>query len=136
MVRDHAVIPPPLYLRLPAEPITITELRHAAGEYAANVGADRERIETFVSEAVDNAVRHAFRDRSRGEVVLRMQSTFEDELFVAVVDRGVGIRPNPDSRGLGFGLSVMAALARSLTIEHPPKGGTQVEGRFPLAPPG
>ena len=136
MIRGHAAIPPPLYLRLPAEPITITELRHAAGEYAANVGADRERIETFVSEAVDNAVRHAFRDEPAGDVVLRIQSTFDDELLVAVVDGGVGIRPDPDRRGLGFGLSVMAALATSLTIEHPAKGGTQVEGRFPLAPPG
>jgi hypothetical protein len=92
-----------------------------------------------------NACSSHFCARVRGEQLAdpavesmnsRAQSNFDDELLVAVVDGGVGIRPDPDRRGLGFGLSVMAALATSLTIEHPPKGGTQVEGRFPLARPG
>lgn len=130
MAATSRAIPPPLHLVLPAEAASVTEARHVAGEYALTVGGPHAEVEAFVSEAVANAVLHAFPGEREGGIVLDAQLTFDGDLLVRVIDDGIGIGPNQGKRGLGFGLALMATLANSMEIERMPRGGTGVFGRF------
>lgn len=136
MIRSMAgtsrALPPPMHLVLPAAKGSVTRARHAAGEYAFRVGGPRAEVESFVSEAVANAVIHGFPGERDGSIVLDAQLTFDGDLLVRVIDDGVGIGPNQGERGLGFGLALMATLANSVEIERIPHGGTGVFGRFEL----
>ena len=53
-----------------------------------------------------------------------------DRLVVVVRDYGCGMSPNPDSPGLGLGLSVIGRLATELNIERPDDGGTRLRMCF------
>jgi anti-sigma regulatory factor (Ser/Thr protein kinase) len=57
-----------------------------------------------------------------------------DGLTVIVADRGVGMSPNPNSRGLGFGLPVIGAYADSFRVEPVRGGGTRLTMRFARTP--
>jgi anti-sigma regulatory factor (Ser/Thr protein kinase) len=102
------------------------------GEYALSVGAPRLEVESFVSEAVANAVLHGYSEKRDGTITIDAQLTFDDDLLVRVIDDGAGISPNLGPRGLGFGLALMATLARSVEIERLREGGTGVFGRFDI----
>lgn len=130
MARTQGTARSPLQLELPATPESVTHARHEAGIYAASHGGDREGIEAFVSEAVANAVVHAFRGRPPGSVSVELKPNGNGDLLVSVADNGIGIRPDPDRKGLGFGLALMAALAKSVSIERPTAGGTRIQARF------
>ena len=69
-----------------------------------------------VSEAVTNAVVHAYRDRERpGQV--HVSASLEDEgVEVAVADDGIGLRPRADSPGVGLGMPLIADLADRVEI--------------------
>jgi anti-sigma regulatory factor (Ser/Thr protein kinase) len=101
------------------------------GEYVESIAIDRDDIEAFVSEAVANAVIHAFRGRKPGTIWLEI-STAEGRLLVSIIDDGIGIRPSPRRRGLGFGLALMASLAEAVTIRRIQPSGTRIEGLFEL----
>jgi anti-sigma regulatory factor (Ser/Thr protein kinase) len=125
-------MPPPLHVTLPAEADSVTEARHLAGDYAESLGAERDAVEGFVSEATSNVVKHAYRGRDPGPVTLDAQVTFGRQLLVIVADEGVGMRPSPDREGLGIGLALMARLAASLSLEHRSTGGIRVSAHFNL----
>ncbi len=57
-------------------------------------------------------------------------SVADDWLEIRVIDRGAGFG-NPDSDGLGLGLSIIARLAANLTISQEGRG-TELIMRFPL----
>jgi len=78
---------------------------------------------------VTNAVVHAYRDGSGGEIALCARPNGEG-IVVIVADEGKGIRPNPDSPGLGFGLALVASVADEVGITRRPEGGTAVKMRF------
>jgi anti-sigma regulatory factor (Ser/Thr protein kinase) len=125
-------LPPPLHARLPAEPDSVTEARHLAGDYAASLGAERGSVEGFVSEATSNVVKHAYRDMQPGFMTLDAQVTFQGQLLVSVEDQGGGMRPFAERAGLGLGLALMARLASSLSLERRRDGGTRVVAHFDL----
>ena len=85
----------------------------AADETAAGVAVS-------VSEAVTNAVRHAYDDgRRRGEVRTHAWLDRTDghrTLNVSVSDDGPGIRRRADSPGLGLGIPLMAQLTKALDL--------------------
>jgi serine/threonine-protein kinase RsbW len=56
-----------------------------------------------------------------------------DELAVGVRDWGEGIKPRPDSPGLGLGLSLMAALADTVQLGHDTTEHTEVRMTFALS---
>lgn len=56
-----------------------------------------------------------------------------DELAVVVRDWGEGIKPRPDSPGLGLGLSLMAALADTVQLGHDTTDHTEVRMTFLLS---
>jgi serine/threonine-protein kinase RsbW/stage II sporulation protein AB (anti-sigma F factor) len=105
-----------------AQAENIAPLRRAVVAYAGSNGASelqREDIALAVSEALSNAVLHAYVGRdSPGDVGV---DAWVDEhaLTVVVCDDGVGMLPRPDSPGLGLGLSVIARMTEHLEVESP-----------------
>jgi anti-sigma regulatory factor (Ser/Thr protein kinase) len=91
--------------------------RHAAARLAAEVGADELDVKIAISEAVGNVVVHAYRDgMPRGG--LELEGAIEDgKLVIAVTDHGVGMAPNPNSPGLGFGLPLIGNVTDDLHVE-------------------
>ncbi|MGZ4267904.1 MAG: ATP-binding protein [Solirubrobacteraceae bacterium] len=117
----------------PAEPSSVPFLRREIVGFVAehDICADRtEDIRLAVSEALTNAVVHAYRGHpDAGELEVRASRT-EHSVEVVVCDRGVGMAPRADSPGLGLGLPVIAEIADRFDIEHPGGMGTMIRMRF------
>jgi anti-sigma regulatory factor (Ser/Thr protein kinase) len=126
-----------LDLYLDAVPDSVPAARHAAVCWAAAVGAsgpDLDRVGLAVSEAVTNAVVHAYSgpvNGTAGEVRLTGGSR-AGELTILVADRGCGIGRALASPGLGLGLTVMDESCDSLAIRSRPGRGIQLELGFRL----
>jgi two-component sensor histidine kinase len=122
----------PLDLELDPLPASVGAARREAGAVAERVGADRSAVELAVSEAVGNAVLHAFPEGTSGTVWLSVETT-PQTIVLTVSDDGVGMRPNPFGRGLGFGLPLIAQLAEEVEIMAREGGGTVLRMRFQAA---
>jgi anti-sigma regulatory factor (Ser/Thr protein kinase) len=106
-----------LRLELPAEPRSVRDARQAVSEVAARFGAPVADVALCVSEAVTNAVLHAYRDRGGLGTIRVCADVTHDGLFRVVVDDdGVGMVPRLDSPGLGLGLPTIGALAVDIAI--------------------
>jgi serine/threonine-protein kinase RsbW/stage II sporulation protein AB (anti-sigma F factor) len=107
---------------LPARAENIAPLRRAVVAYAGSNGASerqREDIALAVSEALSNAVLHAYVGHDcPGDVGVNAWID-ERALMVVVCDEGVGMLPRPDSPGLGLGLSLIARMTEHLEVESP-----------------
>jgi len=105
---------------LPARAENIAPLRRAVVAYARSNGASerqREDIALAVSEALSNAVLHAYVGHdSPGDVEV---DAWIDEraLTVLVCDEGIGMLPRIDSPGLGLGLSLIAQTTEHLEVD-------------------
>ena len=100
---------------------------------ARELGADEpttRRVALAVSEAVTNAVLHAF----PGEpgCVEASISRQDDQLEVVVADDGQGLQSRSDSPGLGMGLGIIAEVTERLAIDARPGRGTRVLMGFPV----
>ena len=130
---DRALAGRPLILRFPARSESVPEARHSIVDYARPLGmADVGDIALAVSEAVGNAVRHAYRVHEPGTIELRAELLVPDTLGVVVSDDGDGMSPHPGSQGLGFGLPLIGAVTTGLEIERHQPHGTSVRMRFSL----
>jgi anti-sigma regulatory factor (Ser/Thr protein kinase) len=105
----------PLHLVLPAEAKSVFAARQALSQYVMGEGVDLERVRTAVSEAIGNAVIHAYRGHETGSVELRAEWT-DEGLLVTVSDQGVGMTPNIDSGGLGLGLALIGKVSDRFEI--------------------
>ncbi len=114
----------PLDLELAATPACVATARHAVTDYCADQDLDNDGVALAVSEAVSNAVMHAYRNRESGAVRL-FASVAEGALVVVISDDGHGMTPLTDSPGMGWGLSLMAQLATTVEIDDD-KDGTRV----------
>jgi anti-sigma regulatory factor (Ser/Thr protein kinase) len=112
-----------LELRTQATPSAVPGVRRAVVDFAELHGLGvAPDIALAVSEAVTNAVLHAYRDGRPG--MMRVVACAEPHRLVVVVrDYGCGMSPHPNSPGLGLGLSVIGRLASELNIERPDEGG-------------
>lgn len=122
----------------PAVADSIPRARHAVAEFAARAAefghGGLDAVRTAVSEAVTNAVVHAYRDGETGQV--RVSAARADgELWVLVADDGCGYRTPAVHPGLGCGLAVIAALASEYSVLERAEGGTEVRMRFSAAAP-
>jgi serine/threonine-protein kinase RsbW/stage II sporulation protein AB (anti-sigma F factor) len=108
-------------------------LRAAVAEFviAAGIRAPHlDAVKLAVSEAVTNAVMHAYVDADQpGEV--RVATCLRDAiLYVTVSDDGLGMMPRLDSPGLGVGLPFIADTADTLDIATGDGGGTVLRMSF------
>ncbi|MBA3327672.1 MAG: ATP-binding protein [Solirubrobacterales bacterium] len=123
----------------PARAPSVAAVRHAVTVVATQSGADEEalmRINLAVSEAVTNAVVHAYRDGARPGEVRVVATPADGALEVSVRDTGVGMSPRPDSPGLGRGVGLMHHAAQRCEVRLRPEGGTEVALSFALRPGG
>lgn len=118
----------------PAVAESVGQARRAVAALAQLDGAcetDLERIRLAVSEAVSNAIIHAYAFEAARAVILTA-AVIDGELTVVVADDGCGFGGARESQGLGLGLAVMTQLCDSLTMSKRSSGGTQLEMRFRL----
>jgi serine/threonine-protein kinase RsbW len=101
---------------------TITDMvrRAGAGERAV---AD---VALAVAEACGNVVVHAYPAGEVGPLIVEARIE-RGEVHVVVCDHGRGIAPGRGSPGLGLGLPLITALARTVAIAAgPDRLGTEV----------
>ena len=110
-------------LSLPSDAASIKRARDAVSELAGRVGVPVADVKLAVSEAVSNAVMHAFRGRDPGTISVRARVD-RGRLIVVVADDGTGMRPNVDSPGLGFGISLITKMAGDVRFDSSPSGLT------------
>ena len=120
----------------PAVPESVPTARSAVTGFALAAGADPEQVEAIrlaVSEAVTNAVLHAYQDGS-GRFEVSMSYT-SGGLWLLVSDDGGGLRQGSVRGGLGVGLVLIAQLADEFEIVQRSSGGTELQMRFELRSP-
>lgn len=132
---------PDMELALPARAENIAIVRHALGGLGEVFAISEEKLSDIrlaVTEACSNVVMHAYTGyapRRSGWGTMEIAATLTgDQLAVAVRDWGEGIKPRPDSPGLGLGLSLIAALAETVKLGHDTAEHTEVRMTFALSP--
>ena len=117
--------PQDLQQSYPAVPGSVRAARRALTRFAVQAGASAEQVEAVrlaASEALTNAVKHAYPD-SDGTVEITAALAC-GELCVLIADDGCGIRPHVSRGGLGLGLTLIASLCDELQIVKGSSGGT------------
>jgi anti-sigma regulatory factor (Ser/Thr protein kinase) len=119
----------------PACAESVPQARTELIEFARSAGFQEERLERIrlaASEALTNAVLHAY-EKPGGTV--NVSATYvPDELWLLVDDRGAGLRVRRNARGLGLGLALIAQLVDDFQILSRGTGGTELRMQFKLAP--
>jgi serine/threonine-protein kinase RsbW/stage II sporulation protein AB (anti-sigma F factor) len=117
---------------LPAEPLSVGALRDRIVAFGTEHRVPPlllSDIKLAASEALTNAVVHAFRDRvTPGLMTASIKiDRPAGRVTLLVADDGGGMRPRPDSPGLGVGLPLIATVSSLLAIRPGTGGaGTQV----------
>jgi anti-sigma regulatory factor (Ser/Thr protein kinase) len=114
--------------RRPAVPESIGELRNAVTAFASDCGVGGVRVDLAIaaSEAITNAVLHAYVDREPGTIRV-VAATGPASLVLRVIDDGRGMQPRVDSPGLGLGLAIIGKLAAVLDVRPGDRGrGTEL----------
>jgi len=119
--------------------------RTAAACFAAQLDPTLEEvndIKTAVSEAVTNAIVHAY-PNTIGKITLRLRLLDERTLEIAVRDKGVGIEDVEQARTpmfttgsderAGMGFTIMESFMDSLRVRSAPGKGTSVTMRLTIA---
>jgi anti-sigma regulatory factor (Ser/Thr protein kinase) len=117
-----------------ADPESVGRARAEMAHFASCAGASPtlvDGVRLAVSEAVTNAVRHAY-PVDPGEVRVRALAG-EDVLEVVVSDDGCGVhRERTSGGGLGFGLALICELSDQMTLAPRSEGGTDIRMCFSL----
>ena len=131
-------------LRFPSVSSNEAFARSATAAFAAQMDPTLDElgdVKTAVSEAVTNAIVHAYPDRI-GVVTLRLRRLPGSILEITVKDTGCGIPDVAKAREpmfttggaerSGMGLTIMESFMNSLTIRSAPGKGTTVRMRKKL----
>jgi serine/threonine-protein kinase RsbW len=127
----------PLVLKLAARPENVRRARDEVAKRAESLGmppAAVDDLKTIVSEACSNIVRHAYPEDAV-ERPMEVEIEKDDgELWVAVRDRGTGIRPPTGARpsSLRLGFILIGSLADYLQLRTRRGRGTELLLRVPL----
>ena len=117
----------------PAVADSVPRAREALSNFAQSAGATADQLDSIrlaVSEAATNVVVHAYEDYP-GQIQLDA-GLAAGELWVQVADDGLGMRPQLQSPGLGFGLSLISQVCDDFEVAKRPSGGVEVRMRFAL----
>lgn len=124
-----------LHRSMDAVPAAVPTLRGAVAGFLGEAGIGEPLLTSAklaVSEAVTNAVMHAYVGAPEPGAV-SVDAMFEgDSLLVEVSDDGSGMMPRLDSPGLGVGLPLIADTVDTLDIDNSPRGGTVLRMSFLL----
>jgi anti-sigma regulatory factor (Ser/Thr protein kinase) len=121
----------------PAVPESVPPARSELTAFAADVGAAPELVDDVrlaVSEALTNAVVHAYRGSSEPGMIDVVAARAVDELWILISDSGCGLRPRQDSPGLGLGMALMMQVSAGIDVVDRSDGGTELTLRFVVAP--
>src|SRR3954454_14667955 len=116
-----------------AAPEAVGTVRNQIAAIARECGLDEERlgdVRLAVSDAATNALIHGGATRADAGKIHVEAEKVGDELVIDIADDGEGMRPRPDSPGLGLGLSLMATVSDRLEILQGDPG-TTVRLAFP-----
>ena len=120
--------------------------RMAAASFAAQLGPSLDEtgdVKTAVSEAVTNAIVHAYPD-CLGKITVKLRLYEDHSMEIQVRDKGVGIEDieqartplfttgNEERSGMGF--TIMESFMDRLVVRSTPGRGTTVVMRKRLAP--
>lgn len=126
--RDTPV--PPLTLERLAVRDSLAPMREAFTGWLDSFGPvedDRQSLKMAVSEAITNAIEHAYPPGRPGPVRLVASMLPDGFLEVNVADRGRWREPGTaDDRG--HGLLVIGQLADEMEVRHPPRGAAEPSG--------
>jgi anti-sigma regulatory factor (Ser/Thr protein kinase) len=117
----------------PAVADSVPRAREALSTFARSAGATDDQLDSIrlaVSEATTNVVVHAYDDDS-GRIQLDA-GLAAGELWVQIADDGLGMRPQIESPGLGFGLSLISQVCDKFEIAKRSSGGLELRMRFAL----
>lgn len=125
-----------LSIRVPAEAEQMALIRAELAEYTDRLGmaaADLEGVQTIVTEACGNSIKHAYGDSADGSIEVDANVEGE-ELCLTVRDfgRGIGPRTATATPSLHAGLSIIGALSNSFRLSSRRGAGTKLEARLSL----
>ncbi|HZK01774.1 MAG TPA: anti-sigma F factor [Anaerovoracaceae bacterium] len=94
-------------------------------------------IKTAVSEAVSNAILHAYKDDREGVIYIMMEASDNGRVVITVEDKGVGIddvqkareplfTTGDSSERSGMGFTVMESFMDRVIVDSNPGKGTKV----------
>lgn len=115
----------------PAVPASVARARRTMAQFALEAGIrpdQLDRIRLAVSEAVTNAVRHAY-PQTTGPVQITA-TAMDSELWILVADEGCGHQTPSANPGLGWGLSLIAQACDHFVLAERSHGGTEARMRF------
>jgi serine/threonine-protein kinase RsbW len=117
-------------VRLPGLASSVTRGRHLLTDYLNAIGyGDTYDVRLGVTEALTNAVRHAYRSEEKGDIELEA-AVRGGALHVVVRDFGTGPTVQVSSAGVGLGLPLMASVAQRVLIDIEAGRGTEVHLTF------
>jgi anti-sigma regulatory factor (Ser/Thr protein kinase) len=108
-------------LSLSCEPESAGTARRAIAELARRFGAPEDDVRLAVTEAVANAVVHAYRGGKAGTILVRARHE-RGRLLVTVADDGLGMAPNPDKEGLGLGIPLITKFCKDVRFSSSAEG--------------
>ena len=126
-------VPDPMTWSWPAEAGSVSTARHTVVEWLRGYSLSDpplSDVALLVSEAVTNAVRHAYVGRPAPGTIDVTVTAGQDEVLVTIQDTGNGLRPRPDSPGLGYGLALMVAVSERLEAQSAENQGTRLRAWF------
>jgi anti-sigma regulatory factor (Ser/Thr protein kinase) len=130
-------LPPAMSRGFVAIADSVPVARRAVVAVAEAAGAEEQQIEAVAlasSEALTNAVRHAYAGRP-GQIHVSAW-TADEALVVVIADNGSGLQAQSEAAGLGAGLGLIARLSDEFEVVQPASGGTEVQMRFWLGADG
>lgn len=108
-------------LDLSSDATNVAVARNALAELARRVGAHVDDVKIAVSEAVGNAVVHAYRGGETGTIRVTARHK-RGRLVVTVADDGIGMTPNPGNPGLRVGIPLITKLCDDVRFTSSDRG--------------
>ena len=110
-----------MHERFPATLRSVAAARRAIRHFAAGLEVDHDGVALAVSEAVGNAVAHAYGDDVSGSIELSASAS-PSELTVKVRDHGRGLAAGNGNPGAGYGLTIIRRVAEHVELADTPAG--------------
>ena len=113
--------PMTLQEQLPATVASVALARSTVRRFASDLEVDVDGMVLAVSEAVANAVTHAYAEDDPGVVELQASAS-PYEVAIIVRDHGCGMGGAHATAGNGFGIEIIRRVAQHVAVDDGPDG--------------